>query len=63
MSFALFSLEMTNQNDANDILTETSHETILIKLQSDADGRYGFNVKVIDQNFHFLTRLKMSTNR
>ena len=32
----------------DDIITKQNSETIIIKLQSDNDGRYGFNVKVID---------------
>ncbi len=31
----------------DDIITPQNSDTILIKLQSDSDGRYGFNVKVI----------------
>ncbi len=31
----------------DDIITKQNSDTIIIKLQSDNDGRYGFNVKVI----------------
>ncbi len=33
----------------DDIPTKPNSDTIIIKLQSDSEGRYGFNVKVIDQ--------------
>ncbi len=34
----------------DDILTKQNSDIMIIKLQSDNDGRYGFNVKVINRN-------------
>jgi hypothetical protein len=31
----------------DDILPKQNSDTLIIKLQSDSEGRYGFNVKVI----------------
>jgi hypothetical protein len=35
----------------DDILPKQNSDTVMIKLQADGDGRYGFNVKVIELNF------------
>jgi hypothetical protein len=32
----------------DDILSKQNPDAVVIKLQADSDGRYGFNVKVID---------------
>jgi len=47
--FFCFSLEMSNGTSyIDDILPKQNSDTVLIKLQADTDGRYGFNVKVND---------------
>jgi hypothetical protein len=46
--FSVYSSEMSNGTSyIDDIITPQNSDTILIKLQADSDGRYGFNVKVI----------------
>lgn len=36
---------------------QSTPDTIMIKLQSDAHGRYGFNVKVRTNNFQEMTMI------
>ncbi len=50
--FFFYSIEMSNGTSyIDDIITKENSDTIIIKLQSDNDGRYGFNVKVINKIF------------